>query len=255
MEEPQPGDGEPCVEIRDEHGGRVARLVLTAPPENPLDILLVESLGRAVAAVAGWPDLRAVVLEGSGAHFSTGHPASQLRPPFAAAVVEGLHAAARTLLALDALLLAPVRGRCEGAGAALALVADLVLADPTTRFLFVDSAGHLPPLTPLLLAERLDRGRALSGKALTGEEALSLRLIKDYAGGWESLETMTAHHVDRLALTPPAESLRITLHALRADTLTHVADQLPELERRTLDRLGRSPRIPSPRDGSRRPSK
>ncbi len=77
------------VEVSEAHEGRVARLVLNAPPGNALDLTLAEELPRALAAIARWPALTAVVIEGAGSNFATGSSGSQLRPPFAAALIEG----------------------------------------------------------------------------------------------------------------------------------------------------------------------
>lgn len=230
------------VAMFEEQEGRVVRLVLTAPPDNALDLTMVDSLRNAVDMIG--KDLRvgAVLIQGAGRDFSSGHPRMQLRPPFAVPLIETFHAAAKALLSLDTLLISVVRGRCEGAAAALAFLGDFVLADNTARFQFVDASSSLPPLLTVLVAERLERGKAaaalLADKVLKGEQAAALGLVTDfYDGGWDTA-TIAEAHLRQYALTTPSIVMTDVVRAVRARLLAQLAAQLPSLEQRTFDRIG-----------------
>jgi enoyl-CoA hydratase/carnithine racemase len=238
-----PASRESRVEIFKEQGGRIARLVLTAPPDNALDLPMVDSLMKAVEAVNLWPDKRAVVIEGFGPDFSLGHPKLQLRPPFAAALIQGFQGAVHDLLRMDVLIVSAVRGRCEGAGAALALAADVVLSDKTTRFQFKDAVGLLPPLVSAFITHRLRREWAastlLSTEAMTSERAGEIGLVSRDAGGWEEVGPIADRVVERLALKPTQGAVEEAARALHSPVLSHTLQVLPELEKRALEKLGR----------------
>lgn len=231
----------PRVAVTEGCSEQVARLVLNEPPANVLDFELLDELQDALDAVSRWPGLKAVIIEGAGRDFSVGHSSSQLRPPFAIAVLEKFHDAIRTLVGLDALLFSVVRGRCQGAGAALALTADIVIADNSARLTLTDTTGVPPPVTTLLLAERLGRARAfqalLSAKTFTGEEAGALQIVSDYAGGWDGVDAVLERHLDQLVKDRPQQLIRETVRALRMPLRMRLADALPDLERGAIERL------------------
>jgi enoyl-CoA hydratase/carnithine racemase len=137
-----------------------------------------------------------------------------------------------------------VRGRCEGAGTALALSADLAVADSTAQLKFLESDGAPPPLLAVLLAGRLDRGGAakllLGDHGLSGEQAVLRGLMSDCATGWEGAGAIVERHVRQLALAPNRETLQQVIQTIRAPLLTWMGESLPSVERRAVERAGRS---------------
>jgi enoyl-CoA hydratase/carnithine racemase len=240
MNEPRPS-GESRVDITEEHGGRVARLILTGHQGNALDLTMIESLGRAIEVIGRWPDLSALVIQGSGRDFSSGHPALQQRPPMVAGLLAGFHECARALLRLNVPMVALIRGRCEGAGAALALLAEVRIADISARIGPRGEADSVPPLLTLVAAERLDSGVAtswlLSSEAISGEQAVGMGVISDYSGGgWESAAALTERHVREMGLGASPATREDVLRTLRAPLLARLAEWLPDLEKRAVER-------------------
>jgi enoyl-CoA hydratase/carnithine racemase len=231
------------VAVTDLHREQVACLALTGPYGNALDFELLGELQKGLEAVARWPDLKAILIEGAGRDFSTGHSPDQLRPPFVTAVLEKFHDAIRTLVGLDVLVFSVVRGRCQGAGATLALAADIVLADNSARITLTDATGVPPPLTTLLLGERLDRARAfhalLTERVFTGEEAAGLQIVSEYAGGWDGLDAVVQRQLSQLVTDRPQALIQEMVRALRAPLRLRMADVLPDLLKGAIERLAR----------------
>jgi cyclohexa-1,5-dienecarbonyl-CoA hydratase len=232
----------PGVHLREEHGGRVARIVFANPPDNAFDIPLLEELHRALDALERWPLLACVVLEGAGLDFSTGLSLSQRRMPYVELLLPSLHAAARKLAALDVLQIALVRGRCFGAGLELSLLAHVLLADATAKFAFPElSFGAFPTLGPLLLPDRLGAARAeewlLSGRTVPVEEALAAGLVTAFAGGWDSLETLSLRYLEQQVLARSTPSLKSLVRALGVRRRALLENELPELERLYFQRI------------------
>jgi cyclohexa-1,5-dienecarbonyl-CoA hydratase len=230
------------VRTTEEHGGRVARLVLDAPPDNALTVALLQELDAALQALAGWPDLVCVTLEGAGRDFCAGLSLSERRRPYTPLLLGAYHGVVRRLAALDVVRLAKVRGRCAGAGLELTLLCHAVLADPKARFSLPDvTLAAFPTVAPLLLAERVGRARAddllLSGRELEAAEALAAGLVTAASSGWEDLDTLAARHLETAVLSRSAPGLRALLHAVQGPLRARLDDDLAENERLYLERV------------------
>jgi len=239
------GAVEPRVDITEADEGRTARLVLHASGGNPLDLVLVHALEQALDALGRWPYLTVAVIEGFEKDFSVGHPVSQLGPAFAPALLDAFHTVIRGVIHLDVPLIALVRGRCLGAGAALALAADVVVADSTARVCLCDAPGTPNPAAMLLASFKLERARAsealLSGGTYTGEEAAALGLVTECGGGWEGANALVDKHIRKLGQQQPPGVIREIMQTVRAPLHARLADDLPALEQAAVARFTRPP--------------
>jgi len=97
------------------------------------------------------PDVRSVILTGTGTAFSAGDNLQQLQasrngPPEAATqAVDGLHNWVETIRAFPKPVIAAVNGTCSGAGLSLALACDFIVAARDSAFSFAQSAVGLSP--------------------------------------------------------------------------------------------------------------
>ncbi|MTD16329.1 enoyl-CoA hydratase/isomerase family protein [Nakamurella sp. YIM 132087] len=170
----------PAVELTIEN--RVAHIRLNRPEaSNAISIELAHDLGAAVVEVAA-SDARAVLLTAAGARFCAGGDLGAMvaADDQAAFVHELAVAADRSLLALEALpvpVIAAVHGSVAGAGLAVMLSCDLILAARSTKFLSAYSQVGLTPDCGLsyLLPRSVGQTRALelllTDRRLTAEEA------------------------------------------------------------------------------------
>jgi enoyl-CoA hydratase/carnithine racemase len=230
------------LDVREEHGGRLARLVLRSPPENALDIPLLESLRGAVDGLERLPSLCCVVIEGDGRDFSTGLASGHRRPPWGELLLSQWHATARRLASLDVVLVARVHGRCFGAGAELALLCDAVLTNGAAKFSFPDlSIGTFSPLASVLLPWKIGPSRAtellLSARTLEADEARSLGLSTATAGGWDDLDSLVAQFLSKHVLSRDTAAVRTQARALHQPLVPLLGAHLDELEQLAATRL------------------
>jgi 2-(1,2-epoxy-1,2-dihydrophenyl)acetyl-CoA isomerase len=169
----------------------IGRLTLNRPEVlNALDVPMARAFLEATRRLTSQPDLRAIVLTGAGKSFAAGGDVDS----FAARGIDQAHVVINELLdalnpAIVALRQSPapvlcaVRGAAAGAGLALALSGDLIVAESQARFIVAyDKLGASPDCgTSWFLPRRVGRGLAfdmmLTGRTLTAAEALACRLV------------------------------------------------------------------------------
>ena len=164
--------------------GRIATITLDRPEKkNPLTFESYSELRDLFRGLAAASDVRAVVLTGAGGNFSSGgdvfeiiEPLTRMAMPELLAFTRMTGDLVRAMRRCPQLIIAAVDGVCAGAGAMLALAADLRLATPAakTAFLFtrvglagadMGACGLLPRLIGQgRAAELLFTGRSMSAE-------------------------------------------------------------------------------------------
>jgi enoyl-CoA hydratase/carnithine racemase len=189
--------GAPSVppEVRPHHFGwsvaeRVATITLDRPERrNPLTFDSYRELAGAFRALAGMDEVKAVVLTGAGGHFCSGGDVHEIIGPLVEMRARGR---SDELLAFTRLtgelvkamrecpqpILAAVDGTCAGAGAILAMAADLRLGTLRSKvaFLFVRVGLSGADMGACAILPRIvGQGRAsellYTGRVMAGEEA------------------------------------------------------------------------------------
>ncbi|MDQ0761616.1 2-(1,2-epoxy-1,2-dihydrophenyl)acetyl-CoA isomerase [Streptomyces canus] len=185
--------------------------------------LLVELLGRASAD----PDVRAVVLTGTGRGFCAGadlRGTSGAGERVAGDVARTLRLGAQRLIAAvldcEKPVIAAVNGTAAGLGAHLAFACDLVLAAESAKFIEVFVRRGLVPdgggayLLPRLIGPRRAKELMFFGEALTAREAERLGLVNRVLEDEELTKTARAW-AERLA-TGPTRALALTKQLVNA---------------------------------------
>lgn len=212
--------------LLEERSGSVALLRLNRPhAKNALNRELVTALGQAVQRSAYDPEVRAVVLTGSGAAFCSGvdlkEAAQDIRRADAVAErIDGFHTIVRAIAGAPKPVIAAVGGPAVGFGCDLALACDLrVLShDAYLQEKFV-SIGLMPDGGGTFLLPRLvGLGRALEllllGERVEAERARELGLALKVTAADALLDEAMALAA-RLAKGPPL-ALASIKHAARA---------------------------------------
>ncbi len=158
---------------------------------NAIDAAAARALRLAVAAVTADPHTRVVVLSGAGRAFMAGGDVASFAAAGDAvageihAILDAVHPAILALRACPAPVVALVRGAAAGAGFALVLGADVVIAEEKATFLTAyDRLGTTPDCgTTWFLERKVGRTRAfelmLTGRRLTAREALDLGVVTE----------------------------------------------------------------------------
>lgn len=192
---------EPRVLWRVERG--VAHITLNRPQAaNALDSAFARELGAAIEAVAQ-ADIGAVLLSSTGKQFCAGGDIQEFVARRAdldglvRELLDILHPAMHRLVTLPVPVVSAVHAPVGGAGIALALCADIVLASPAMKLRGGYSAiGLSPDLGAAFhLARRAGAAKAkyilMTNKAISAEECLRLGLVDELHPG-EALPSAAA---------------------------------------------------------------
>lgn len=180
---------QPLVLWRVDHG--VGHITLNRPhAANAMDTPLAEALVAVIAQAAN-ADIGAVLLSSTGKQFCAGGDINEFverRADFDAlirAMLDILHPAIHRLVTLPVPVVSAVHGPVGGAGIAMALCADIVLATPAMKLRGGYSAiGLSPDLgASWYLTRRAGAAKAkyilMTNRALPAEECLRLGLVDE----------------------------------------------------------------------------
>jgi 2-(1,2-epoxy-1,2-dihydrophenyl)acetyl-CoA isomerase len=192
----------------------VGRLVLNRPDAaNSIDAATAGALADSLDLLLRDADLRAVLVSGAGERFCGGGDVRSFAGAGAGLanrldeVVTPFHAACRALAALPVPVVAAVQGSAAGAGLALALACDLVVAAESAKFVMAYTAIGLTPDggSTWYLERAVGRPRALelvlTNRVLSAREALEWGLVASVVPDDELLGAAEALVV-RLAAGP-----------------------------------------------------
>jgi cyclohexa-1,5-dienecarbonyl-CoA hydratase len=220
--------------------GALWRVTIGGSKGNVLDAAVMEALTGLFRSAAASPHLKAICLEGQGAHFSFGASVPEHLPPLVGAMLPRFHGVLLAMLDSAVPVLAAVRGQCLGGGLELVSLCHQVFATRDARLGQPEILlGVFAPIASLVLADRVGRGAAedlcLSGRSVTADEALAVRLVDQVVDGDPAA---AAIEWARAYLVPKsASSLRYAVRASRAALRARLAAELPAIERLYLDGL------------------
>lgn len=176
----------------------VAHIRLDRPEaSNTFDLPTSRAFGRAVDRAASDASVRAVLLSGAGPRFCAGGDVAS----FAAAedpaaylyeLATDLDSGLQRLAAMPKPVVAAVHGAVAGAGLALMLSCDVIVAHEGTKFVFGYPGVGLTPdcglsyLLPRAIGSHRALGFALSGEAIDSRTAREWGLVNEVAGGADS---------------------------------------------------------------------
>lgn len=174
--------------IRLENEAGVALITLDRPEKlNSFTAEMHRELGSALEQVAGDAEARVLVLTGSGRAFCAGQDLSEdsVAPggDFGRILEERYNPMIRAIRGLKKPVIAAVNGVAAGAGANLALAADITLAARSANFIQAFSKVGLIPdsggtyFLPRQIGRARAMGLALLGEPVSGEQAEAWGLI------------------------------------------------------------------------------
>ncbi|MGW8282652.1 MAG: enoyl-CoA hydratase/isomerase family protein, partial [Gemmatimonadota bacterium] len=112
----------------------IGTLTLSHPPLNILTRQLLTELRHRLEELAASPDLRAVILQAEGKHFSAGADVGEHLPPEFEQMIPEFLETVRALASFPLPVIAAVRGRCMGGGFEVVQAADIVIAGESALF-------------------------------------------------------------------------------------------------------------------------
>lgn len=169
----------------------VAHLELNRPDAaNTFDLPTSQAFGAAVDRAASDPEVKAVLLTGAGARFCGGGDvgsfvAAEDQPAYLHELAVDLDGAMQRLAAMPKPVVAAVHGAVAGAGLALMLSCDFVVAQEGTKFVFAYPGIGLTPdcglsyLLPRAVGSHRALGFALSGRPVDARTALDWGMVTE----------------------------------------------------------------------------
>ena len=232
--------------LRIERCDAVTTLTLDRPEVgNALDVELVTRLAEALAAAAGDPTTRVVVITGAGKSFSAGADLNYMRKMREAGVAANLADARRTqavfagIATLARPVVARVNGHARGGGVGLLAAADLVVVAAEATFAFTEvRLGIVPAMIAPFVIARVGPARArrlfLTAETFSATDALAWGLA-DRVVPTAELDAAVAAVVADLAKGGPAALAEAKM--LVDDVVASPAALVPELTAARIARL------------------
>jgi len=227
------------LRVAREHDSALLRLTLARPKANLIDAAMIAALFDAFEAHRHAPDLRGVLVDHDGPHFSFGASVEEHLPAHCAQMLASLHALLGAMLEYPAPILVAVRGQCLGGGLELALAGGPIFAAPDAKFGQPEmKLGVFAPAASVLLPWRVNQPAAedllFSGRTIGAEEARAIGLVQHVAD--DPAATALAYFAEHLA-PRSAASLRHALKAARGARVKRAKERLADVERLYLDGL------------------
>jgi cyclohexa-1,5-dienecarbonyl-CoA hydratase len=213
--------------------GACWRVTFGASKGNILDRATMAALRRVVAEAPAASGLKAICLEGSGAHFSFGASVQEHLPGQVQDMLQEFRQLVLDLLDSHIVCVAAVRGQCLGGGLELASICHRVFASADAKFGQPEIAlGVFAPIASIVLPARVGRAHAedlcLTGRMVGAQEGLAMGLVDEVTAG-DPADAAIAWAQTHFSARS-ASSLRFAVQAIRADLAARIRVELPALE-------------------------
>ncbi len=210
----------------------VAVLTMNRPDRrNALSVALRDAMTAALSALADDEAVKVVVVTGAGAVFSAGFDLQEFEraagdEQFARLLWESADRFHRALLSFPLPLVAAVNGPALGGGFDVAVCSDIRIATHTARFAHPEYAFGDVLYAPLhdLVGGAVARDLCLTGRSVSAEEALDLRLVSEVVQP-AALDAAVTALTGRI-VAAPREALRRTKAKALARARIAVGDRL-----------------------------
>jgi cyclohexa-1,5-dienecarbonyl-CoA hydratase len=217
-----------------------ARITLAHPPQNVIDIAMMEELAAALSEAERQAAVSTIIFEGDGQHFSAGVDVAAHTPDKVLEMLVKFHAVIRAIVSTKKVTIAVVRGNCLGGGAELAMVCDMVFTARDAHWAFPEiKLGCFPPVAATGLAALVGQKRAaeliLTGRQISGAEAQAIGLATAAVDS-EELDAAVKETVERLSKLSPA-ALAMTKKAVYCWDAMHFDKGLTRAEQIYLEEL------------------
>jgi 2-(1,2-epoxy-1,2-dihydrophenyl)acetyl-CoA isomerase len=220
----------------------VALVEMHRPPNNSLDVTLVEALAEVFERLDGDMDCRAIVLASEGRHFCAGASLGSPEDPLssgAGGANNPLYEAAVRLFRIQTPIVAAIQGAAIGGGLGLALVADFRVTCAEARFsanftrLGLHQGFGISVTLPNVVGNQVALDLLLTGRRLGGEESVRLELC-DRLVAQEQVRTAARELATDIASAAPlaVRSVRETLRGSLADQVASITKREHEQQQK-----------------------
>ena len=165
---------------------------------------MMEELRAALERIEAMPEIAAIVFAGSERAFSGGVDIAAHTPDKIRGMLAAFHSVIRSVVGSQKLTIASVRRHCLGGGAELALMCDIVYTSTDSVWGFPEiKLACYPPVAAVALSaivgQKLAAEMVLTGRTLSGQEALAAGLVNGVADDPETLVAECLQRVSQLS--------------------------------------------------------
>jgi cyclohexa-1,5-dienecarbonyl-CoA hydratase len=223
------------IKLSYSHGDSVARIILDDGKGNVLDNAMMLELLACLSEFEKQKQLKIIVIEGAGKHFSFGASVEEHTAEFAEAMLQTFHKLILGMVELQIPFLAKISGQCLGGGLELALACNLMFADKSARMGQPEIVlGVFPPPASVLLPLKIGYARSeellISGRSITAEEAFQIGLANYLFDDKDALEAGVSDWIEKYIIPKSASSIRFATKAGRIKFRHILSNFLPQLE-------------------------
>jgi cyclohexa-1,5-dienecarbonyl-CoA hydratase len=227
------------LKVWHEHDGGLLRLRLNRPKANIIDAAMIRALDAALAAAHDARDLRAVLLDAEGAHFSFGASVEEHLPEQCSEMLRGLHGLVAHMVEYPVPILVAVRGQCLGGGLEVAAAGNFLFVAPDASLGQPEvKLAVFAPAASCLLPERIGQAQAedllFSGRSISGTQAGGIGLANEVA---EDPVAAAENYFNTHLAGLSASTLRFAVRAARGDVAKRIKAKLAAVEELYLNGL------------------
>ena len=213
----------------------VAIITLNDGKGNILDHQMMGELQIVLDGFKILPNLKLIMFQGEGKHFSFGASVEEHKKDAAAAMLQSFHKLFYTIRELSIPTLAKVSGQCLGGGMELAIMCNFIFAEKNAKFGQPEIVlGVFPPPASIILPEKIGLARAedllITGRTITAAEAKTMGLVNDVAEDRDALNALVNEWIMMYIEPKSASSLRYGVKASRVKFNHILGNFLPMLE-------------------------
>ncbi len=223
------------IKITYTHDDSIARIVLDDGKGNVLDHVMMEELQGLLDSFTSKNNIKLIVFEGAGKHFSFGASVDEHKKEAAAAMLRSFHKLFFTLRDLSIPTVAKISGQCLGGGLELALMCSVMYGDKTAKLGQPEVVlGVFPPPASILLPEKIGLARAeemlITGRSISADEAKTFGLLTEVFETKDDLEKGLNEWIEKNIVQKSAVALRYAVKAARVKFNHILSNFLPVLE-------------------------
>ena len=224
------------------YDGAVAQIILDDGKGNVLDHIMMNELQDVLNSFRENRNIKLIIFEGAGKHFSFGASVEEHQKELAAAMLRSFHQLFFTLKELAIPTLAKITGQCLGGGMELAIMCNFIFADKTGKLSQPEIVlGVFPPPASVILVEKIGLAKAeeliITGKSITADEGKTIGLVTEVFTDKTLLDAGIINFIEQQILPKSASSLRFAVKACRVK-FNHLLDNfLPMLEQQYVNEL------------------
>jgi len=213
----------------------VIKVLLNSPKANVLEAAMLGEILGVIHSLSNNKNLKLLVFEGAGKHFSFGASVPEHTKDKAAMMLRSFHELFYQLSNMGALTMAIVRGQCLGGGMELALFCNFIVADSTAFFGQPEIVlGVFPPpasvMLPLKVGQTFADEIAITGRSLGAIEAAKIGLVNVLCEEDQDAWELASKWIEKYIVPKSASSLRIANLAVRSNFFRAIRDELPRME-------------------------